>query len=776
MRTLFVFGRPVMVSDALEAYNQYRKMFQEEADRAKARFYQLYQQNNSLDAAIANAPNQLHQSISPAVDTCVKVLVEHNILTVEAARLEEQYPEIRDIWCEPYLKLYDRYAEIVLGQEELDRYRVARRESRARWSGGGFGLSGALRGAAMAGALNLVSGAGHMVFNGLGKLVSSISASSQKNQIFGDRETVESLAEGAWKAAFYLHFALIDCLAQTGTDALPASGVISQDAEKNAVAILNNARQMTNPEQCRSAMIQSIQENPFQEDWYRFALQQFGDQDGALEKTAYYFGIRMIRAEKRRQLDEFAKVFPLDTEEQALSAARQVEQFKERIHCIDDSHYSRAITEAVERFDEQYRTVDGEVFPSRETADITRRELSSIADIEKEIDFTDPGSIAQAEDRLHAYSSPAAQQRRETLHQKWTELDNQLRTVNTLLPEGKSIRCKTYQQAEELRPIVEDLKRRLDDCGEGAGSEAALISLKSALEKEALPSALANCYRDEINRRLEEIDRIARTVLDKEYATREAAQAAERTYRQIERDLQTGHPRRNGEKFRKRIQDADFSDTAKQRLLDKLFQAENAKELKLAKIFSAFSAAVILAIVIGSYFFTLSGTAEYANRSVMIHGISLLIRKVEIVEDLGFIDGFKNGLLVFGQSVWVCFLEGLADYLGGFRFGLIGNAVWTFLGLLAIILKEIFLLLVRYFVTLFVVFFQKAAFPYYIGYIIGSAIPLAVSQLSFDKDKQEENVRRIKGWTVRKIAIVLGIVLLACIITLYFLWYKSEFT
>lgn len=770
MRTLFVFGRPVMVSDALEAYNQYRKMFQEEADLAKARFYSLYQQNNSLDAVIANAPNQLHQSISPAVDACVKVLVEHNILTVDAARLEAQYPEIRDIWCEPYLKLYDHYAEIVLGQEELDRYRVARRESRARWSGGGFGLSGALQGAAMAGALNLVSGAGHMVFNGLGKIVSSISASSQKNQIFEDRETVENLAEGAWKAAFYLHFALIDCLAQTGADTLPASGVISQDAEKNAAAILNNARQMADPEQCRSAMIQSIQENPYQEDWYRFSLQQFGDQDGTLEKTAYYFGIKTIRAEKWRQLDEFAKTFPLDTEEQALSAAQRVEQFKERIHCIDNSHYSRAITEAVERFDEQYRMVDGEVLPSREAADLARKELSEITDVEKEIDFSNPTSIAQAEDRLRTYSSSAAQQRRETLHQKWAELDNQLRTVSTLLPGGKSIRCKTYQQAEDLRPKAEDLKRRLDNCGEGAGSEAALMSLKSALETEALSSVLTNCYRDEIDRRLEEIDRMARTVLDKEYATREAAQAAERTYRQIERDLQTGHPRRNGEKFRKRIQDADFSDTAKQRLLDKLFQAENAKELKLAKIFSAFSAAVILAIVIGSYFFTLSGTAEYANRSVMIHGIPLLIRKVKIVEDLDFIDGFKNGLLVFGQSVCVCFLEGLADYLNGFRFGLIGNVAWTFLGLLAIVLKEILLLLARYFVTLFVAFFQKAAFPYYIGYIIGSAIPLAVSQLSFDEDKQEENVRRIKGWTVKKIVVTILLVLLSVVISAYFIF------
>lgn len=768
MRTLFILNRPVPISDSLEAYNKYHRRFRREADQAQARFYQLYQQNTSLDDVIRNGPAQMRQSVSNGIDACVKILIERNILSIDSKRFEERYPEIRDIWCEPYLKLYDRYAEIALNQEELDRYRVARRGNRARWSGGGFGLSGALKGAATAGALNLVSGAGHMVFNGMGKIASSLSASAEKSRIFDDPGTYASLAEGVWKGAFYLHYALLDCLAQTGADPVPASGVISSEAEKNAAAILNNAKQMTDIEQCRSAMVQSIRENPYQEEWYRFALQRFGDPDQTLEDAANYFGITTIRAEKRRMLDEFARTLPLGTEEQAQSAAQQVLQFKERLHCIDDSQYSRAITQAVERFDEQYRTVDGTVLPSREAADAARDELAAIAKIEQAVDFSDPSSIAQAEEQLCAYSSPTAQQHRDSLHQKWIELDSQLRTVSTLLPSGKSIRCKTYQQAEWLRPKVEELKRQLDACGEGQSAEIPLSELKDTIDGNGLPSALIECYQEEIDGRLAEIDRVARTVLGKEYPTREAAQAAEYTYQQIERDLQTGQPRKHGEEFRRRIQNADFSDTVKQQLMDKLFQAENAKELKAVKILSIFSATVILAIVIGSYFFTLSGTTEYANRSVVIRGIPLLIRKIELVEDLGFIDGFKNGLLIFGQSVWICFLEGLADYLDGFRFGLIGNVVWAFLGLFAVTFKEILVLLARYFVTLFVAFFQKAALPYYIGYMIGAAIPLAVSQLSFDEDKQEENVRRIKGWTIKKIGIAVFVVVLSISISVYF--------
>ncbi len=769
MRTLSVLDRPVLVSNALEAYNQYRKDFQEEAHLAQARFYQLYRQNNSLDDVIANATKQMHQSLSPAVDVCIRLLVEHSILTIDASRFEEQYPEIRDIWCEPYMRLYDRYAEIVMGQEELDRYRVARRESRARWSGGGFGLSGALKGAAMAGALNLASGAGHMVFNGLGKIASSISASSQKRRIFENDETCESLADGVWKATFCLHLALIDCLDQTGADSLPASGAISVDMERNAAAILNNAKRMTDLEQCRSAMIQSIQENPYQEEWYRFALERFGDQDGTLEDAADFFGLMTIREEKQRLLDDFSKSLPLTTEEQAISAAQKVEKFKKWLNCMDDSHYSREITAAVERFDEQYRTVDGELLPSREAAEAARKELSAIEEVEKHIDFNDPASIAQAEEQLRAYSSPVAQRRREALHQEWTELDDQLRSVSTLLSDGKSIRCKTYQQAEQLRPKVEDLKRRLDNCGEGLASESALMALKNSIKSDSLPSALIECYCNEIDRKLAEIDHIARTFLDKEYPTREAARKAEEAYCQIDAELWTGNPRKNGDMFRKRIQEADFSDTAKQQLLDKLFQAENARELKTAKIFSTFSTVVILAIVIGSYLFSLSGTLEFSHKNVVVKGVSLMVRDIRVVNNLGFIDGLKNGLVVFGRCFGDVFADGFLVYINGFNYGWVGNALWLILGFIWVFLVEILILLPRYLISLVLTFLQRAAFPYYIGYIIGSAIPLAVSQLNFDEDEQEENVKRIKSWTAKKIGTACLVLAVLLIVTIYFI-------
>ena len=58
MSKLQVLGEYVSVGEPLEAYNQYRKTFIEQANMAKLRFSQLYQGNQSLDDVIKHVPEQ----------------------------------------------------------------------------------------------------------------------------------------------------------------------------------------------------------------------------------------------------------------------------------------------------------------------------------------------------------------------------------------------------------------------------------------------------------------------------------------------------------------------------------------------------------------------------------------------------------------------------------------------------------------------------------------------------------------------------------------------
>lgn len=79
-------------------------------------------------------------------------------------------------------------------KESAAEYRRERKASRDKWVGGGFGLSGALKGAATAGALNAASGIGHSVFNAAGNIASSVGAGIQKGKLYSEYEEFFFLA------------------------------------------------------------------------------------------------------------------------------------------------------------------------------------------------------------------------------------------------------------------------------------------------------------------------------------------------------------------------------------------------------------------------------------------------------------------------------------------------------------------------------------------------------------------------------------------------------
>ena len=86
-----------------------------------------------------------------------------------------------------------QYTAIEEKREADAEYRAARKASRGRWQGGGFGFSGAVKGAAMAGGMNLLSGMGHSVINAVGNAGSSMETSSAMRRLYTQSETREIL-------------------------------------------------------------------------------------------------------------------------------------------------------------------------------------------------------------------------------------------------------------------------------------------------------------------------------------------------------------------------------------------------------------------------------------------------------------------------------------------------------------------------------------------------------------------------------------------------------
>lgn len=98
-----------------------------------------------------------------------------------------------DVYVELNQYCANKLEEIKIGFDKLNQidteeaikkgYREIRKETRGRWQGGGFGVSGALKGAITAGAMNAVGGMAHSAFNALGNLGTGISADSARKEI-----------------------------------------------------------------------------------------------------------------------------------------------------------------------------------------------------------------------------------------------------------------------------------------------------------------------------------------------------------------------------------------------------------------------------------------------------------------------------------------------------------------------------------------------------------------------------------------------------------------
>jgi len=128
-----LLGQDVAISEAAESYNTYRKLFIGQAKTAANQFFDTYERNQSLEDVVRKTPDQIAACIAPPVELCIQILVDHGVYTIDREQFSSTYRSYLDRWKKAYEAICDQYDSIVSEQEELDQYRVARRENRGRW-------------------------------------------------------------------------------------------------------------------------------------------------------------------------------------------------------------------------------------------------------------------------------------------------------------------------------------------------------------------------------------------------------------------------------------------------------------------------------------------------------------------------------------------------------------------------------------------------------------------------------------------------------------------
>ncbi len=468
-------------------------------------FAAIYRSYGSMDTAVQRACDDLWNLFSAVVEEYVNYWIEDGYYDLSPESFFKnyylpKYPNQQLQIQTAYDELEEKYSKIVLSQEQQEEYRRLRKANRGRWQGGGFGVGGALKGAATAGAMNMVTGIGHGVVNTIGNIGTSIATAGKKRKLYEDEETLVALQTALSNDIFYILTANIK-FAMSHTR-LKYKERYHNECEK-ARTILKNISNFNLPEkEYNKAIFQVFDLDPYNPELYRQLLIHYGDMNHELEQIADFFGALESLKEYKNQI--LLEISGSEKAETYLDYERLLEKMEEsaKFYGIDETNSPvfKETQENYKRLELEARTFENIVYDSVEEAQKARKEKEELDKIINLIDFSSETALAKGLEEIKGY--PAA---------IWDK-DPYIKKISDSLHE--MIKSREQKQFESIMVTVNQLdKSSLIRAREQLNSaQFSLISVTEPLQK--------------LDQAIENFDINIRTVNGTVYETLEEAEKA----------------------------------------------------------------------------------------------------------------------------------------------------------------------------------------------------------------------------------------------------------
>lgn len=531
MYSLKFMDTDLNISKERKLYNDIRLQFANLAYELENQFKEVYKKNNrSLSDVSQYAYSQGSDCIAVAISKAVKILLDNEIYHIDEKSFIENYYLNYHTWDEDFNKINDLYMEIVLDQNQLNEYRKVRRQNRGRLVGGGFGLSGAAKGIATAGTVNLVSGALHGVFNGIGKMISAGIAASKKDRIFRAPSTLKTLADGVNIAVFNVHYALVDAI--NSNSRVMKIGSISQEDEQKANAIFNNLKRMQLDKAKSIGLIKEILTmNPYRNEFYEYIIDEYGDRNSNLQDIAEYFGIG-LKAYKHSIISDYFDESYKETEEKALKMKKDIVEIYRRLGLKDDNEYLAEINSKLVEFDEIARTFFDILFDTREEAKLAKEERDIIEGLFEEI--VEKNTTNMIEEELlrnfrkhivkHNLKTRIADKYINEVDRKLQEIDIEARTLDDIIFDTREEAKIAKEEKEIIVSIIKEYETEFND-------EVVIKKMMNKIKSHNYTTKIIDKYISLLDHCLEVLDQDKRTIDGILYETLEEVSLAKQKMR-----------------------------------------------------------------------------------------------------------------------------------------------------------------------------------------------------------------------------------------------------
>ncbi|MFM9435999.1 hypothetical protein ACFDR9_003075 [Janthinobacterium sp. CG_23.3] len=365
----------IVIPPEREEYNAIRRKYQAFAESTADVFSSAYSDNfKNIKGVHENCTDVAIGLLMPVVEEAIRDLAAQGIYDVNTDEFGEYFSG-HFTWHDDFAVIDDKYTAIIKKTADLDASRTQRREDRGRVIGGGFGLSGAAKGIAAAGAANMLFSALHGVVNMAAKGATGLANMASESAIFSDPATKSHLTNAVYQVVFNTHFALIVAL----NDKLATSiiGYVSEDAAAKAARLLENIGKGRIPDAAVNGMlIEALSLNPYDEGFYTHWLKTYGDKNGELEVLESHFGVYVSTKAKKDLVATRKASLDLSTPEACGRSLVDLEAYAVSIGYRGFASEKADILALSSALDLNRRTVGGVTYPTLQEASAAQDDVA----------------------------------------------------------------------------------------------------------------------------------------------------------------------------------------------------------------------------------------------------------------------------------------------------------------------------------------------------------------------------------------------------------------
>lgn len=207
-----------------EEYKRYAKVFGDFVNLSYTSVNwvtDLYKDSKNIEKALEKVPTKASEILNATIEFAIKSLYSFGIHITPEEFLEKYYYSYQIDYEQYYNTIVEGYASIMNYQNQLANYRQAQIASRGRWSGGGFGVKGAIKGAISASLMNAGSDFLHSFGDNAKKRADSKEINKLLDELYNLPDTQTLLCDSIGDCIVKVYFAM--------TDELKANGILPKD-------------------------------------------------------------------------------------------------------------------------------------------------------------------------------------------------------------------------------------------------------------------------------------------------------------------------------------------------------------------------------------------------------------------------------------------------------------------------------------------------------------------------------------------------------------------